>query len=243
MRKNIQTQAMITVYTGPMFSGKSTALVNELKIGQIPISITGEMIAAGFKPIIDTRYSGFTYDESLGLYIGRIDLHNGNYTKCYGLKNFEEICDAIKILDDRYGKIRRIGIDEANFFSDNPRDIQEILEYLAYHENREIIVAGLDLNYRGEPFHPVPEILSIADKVIKKTAVCVKCGNMHATRSQRLDLVDIKNGKPIYNPSPYDAETIIVGGAAINSKEFQEHVYEPRCIACHEVPGKPKRRK
>ncbi|MEM5829075.1 MAG: hypothetical protein QW480_02420 [Candidatus Aenigmatarchaeota archaeon] len=234
----------IVVYTGPMFSGKTTFLLSELEAARISGEIRNRNSYVAIKPIIDRRYSDFRFDEEFGVYVGSIDSHSGNSIKCYGAESFEDIYNLVKRIEERDGKLEIIGIDELNLFKGSPNEALEILEYFSHGRNSRVFCAGLDTNYRGEPFSPIPEIMSIADEVYKRRAVCKICGSLEATRTQRLDLVDVKNGKPIYVPSPYDAETIIVGGGLEENKEkknFPKHIYEPRCIAHHEVPGKPRR--
>jgi len=107
-------------------------------------------------------------------------------------------------------------IDEAQFFEE---DLALFCSALADRGLR-VIVAGLDLNFRGEPFGPIPRLLAYADEVEKLTAVCVICG-APATRTQRL-----VGGRP----ASYDDPLILVGAA---------ESYEPRCRAHHEVPDHP----
>jgi thymidine kinase len=109
-------------------------------------------------------------------------------------------------------------IDEVQFFDDG---IVEIAESLADRGIR-VIVGGLDRDFRGEPFGPMPELLARAEFVTKLTAICVKSG-LPATRTQR-----IINGKPAHYSDP----TILVGA---------NESYEPRSRHYHEVPGKPKK--
>src|SRR5207302_6915217 len=86
-----------------------------------------------------------------------------------------------------------------------------------------VVVAGLDRNFRGEPFGPIPELLAIADEVLKLRAVCMRCKDPRVTATLPQRLIDGK-------PAPYDSPEIMVGGA---------ECYEARCPDCHEVPGKP----
>lgn len=234
----------IVVYTGPMFSGKTTFLLSELEAARISGEIRNRNSYLAIKPLIDERYSKFEFDEELGVYIGSIRSHGGNSIKCYGVKYFEEIYDLVKKIEERDGKVEIIGIDELNlFYYNHDRYVLEILEYLSYGKNARVFCAGLDTDYRGEPFPPIPQIMSIADEVYKRRAVCKVCGSLDATRTQRLDLIGIdKDGKPIYVPSHYDAETIIVGGGLEErpQKDFPKNIYEPRCVVHHEVPGKSK---
>lgn len=234
----------LVVYTGPMFSGKTTFLLSELEAARISSEIRGGNSYIAIKPIIDTRYSTFEIDKESGLYIGSLDSHKGSSLRCYGARSFEEIYYVVKRARERNEKIEIVGIDELNLFDGSPKEALELVEYLSQGLGARVFCAGLDTNYRGEPFSPIPEIMSIADEVHKRRAVCKICGSLEATRTQRLDLVDIKNGKPIYKPSPYHAETIIVGGGLDERKEtkdFPHHIYEPRCFEHHEVPGKPRR--
>jgi thymidine kinase len=101
-----------------------------------------------------------------------------------------------------------IGLDECQFFED---DIIEVVQHLLRHK-KKIIASGLDLDYRGKPFGPVPVLLAMADRVDKLLAVCRKCGSDFACRTQRL---------------VQSQETILVGDAQ----------YEARCIHCFEPPG------
>jgi thymidine kinase len=109
-----------------------------------------------------------------------------------------------------------VAIDEIQFFDDS---IVTVVKILA-DRGKRVIFAGLDMDFRGEPFHPVPELMAIAESVTKLNAICVICGNP-ASRTQRL--IDGK-------PAAYTDPVIMVGAA---------ESYEARCRDCHEVPGKP----
>jgi|LakMenEpi03Aug12_release.lakeMendotaPanAssembly.Ray.scaffolds.fasta_scaffold258263_2 thymidine kinase len=100
-----------------------------------------------------------------------------------------------------------IGIDECQFFSD---DIIEVVQVLL-SQKKKLIASGLDLDYKGKPFGPVPHLLAIADRVDKLLAVCRKCGSDFACRTQRL---------------VHSSEQILVGDAQ----------YEARCLHCFEAP-------
>ncbi|OGB86291.1 hypothetical protein A3J41_01510 [candidate division TM6 bacterium RIFCSPHIGHO2_12_FULL_38_8] len=110
-----------------------------------------------------------------------------------------------------------IVIDEVHFFTPESKDFVALMVALL-HEDKQIIVSGLDLNFRGEPFGPMPELLAHADSVKKLTANCAKCNEDTYCISQRL-----VNGKP----ARYDDPLIVVGAAEL---------YEPRCRSCHECP-------
>src|SRR5699024_7351382 len=109
-----------------------------------------------------------------------------------------------------------IGIDEVQFFNE---EIIETINQLA-DQGIRVIAAGLDMNFRGEPFGVVPELMAISESVTKLTAICPKCGSP-ANRTQRLI-----NGEP----ASYHDPIILVGAS---------ESYEPRCRHCHEVPNKP----
>ncbi|WP_457631822.1 thymidine kinase, partial [Oceanithermus sp.] len=111
------------------------------------------------------------------------------------------------------GDVQVVAVDEAQFFDEG---LPQVLEELTGRGVR-VIVAGLDMDFRGEPFGVMPTLMARAEFVEKLSAVCVRCGRA-ATRTQRL-----VNGKP----ARYDEPVILVGAA---------EAYEPRCRACHEVP-------
>lgn len=174
---------------GSMFSGKSEELLRRVKRG-----IIAKQKVILFKPIIDNRYEK-----------NKISTHNGNSYDSICIDNCNEIYDYIK--DEKYDII---GIDEVQFFDKN---IVNIINDLANLGSR-VIVAGLDMDFKGQPFHPVPEIIAISEIVTKLHAVCIVCG-FEASRSQRL--ID---GKPAKIDDP-----IVVVGAS--------ETYEARCRHCH----------
>ena len=176
---------------GSMFSGKSEELLRRIKRGVI--AKQKELL---FKPSIDNRY-----DEN------RVSTHNGNSYDSISIEKSSDILNFVK--DTNYDII---GIDEIQFF-DN--DIVKIINKLADNGIR-VIVAGLDMDFKAEPFHPMPEIMAISEMVTKLHAVCNKCGK-EASRSQRLI-----NGKP----AKYDAPIVVIGAS---------ESYEARCRHCHEI--------
>ena len=109
-----------------------------------------------------------------------------------------------------------VAIDEIQFFD---KEIVSVVRKLEENGKR-VIASGLDLDFKGEPFGSMPELLCIADKVDKLTAVCMKCGSDRATRTQRLI-----NGFPADKSSPL----IMIGG---------DETYEARCLKCYELPDK-----
>lgn len=184
----------IEVICGSMFAGKTEELIR--RITRIKYA-KKEIIV--FKPSIDDRY------EKL-----EVVSHSQRKVKSVVVKDSKDIQEYIAGLE----KIPyAIAIDEAQFFD---RGLINILEDLA-NKGTRVIVAGLDLDFRGEPFGIMPEILARAEYVTKLHAICQVCGDL-ATRTQR-----IIDGKPAY----YEDEIILV-----SAKEK----YEARCRHCHEVP-------
>lgn len=184
----------VEVITGPMFAGKSEELIRRVKT----LSYTKMKIVA-FKPAIDNRY-----DKTA------IASHDGAKYEAYAIKEAKSILELIK------PDTQVVAIDEVQFFD---KSVVEICEYLADRGVR-VIVAGLDTDFKGEPFGPMPELLTRAEFVTKLTAVCTVCG-CAATRTQRMI-----NGQP----ADYQDPIIKVG-----AKES----YEARCRKHHIVPGKP----
>ena len=176
---------------GSMFSGKSEELLRRIKRGVI-----AKQKVLLFKPSIDNRY-----DEN------RVSTHNGNSYDTISIEKSSDILNFVK--DTKYDII---GIDEIQFF-DN--DIVKIINKLA-DDGIRVIVAGLDMDFKAEPFHPMPEIMAISEMVTKLHAVCNKCGK-EASRSQRLI-----NGKP----AKYDDPVVVIGAS---------ESYEARCRHCHEI--------
>ena len=187
----------IEVVCGPMFAGKTEELIRRIK--RLEYAKQNFLV---FKPKIDNRYSKS----------GEIVSHNMSKANAVLVDNSQEIIDYITKNND---KLDAVVIDEAQFFD---KDIVKVADYLADSGIR-VIVGGLDRDFKGEPFGPMPELLAIAEFVTKLTAICVKTGRP-ATRTQR-----IING----NPANYDDPIILVG-----AKES----YEPRARHSHEVRGK-----
>ncbi|ADD01451.1 MULTISPECIES: thymidine kinase [Thermoanaerobacter] len=181
----------IEVIVGPMFSGKSEELIRRIKRAQI-----AKQKVQVFKPAIDDRYS-----------IDKVVSHNGTNI------NAISVVKASEIIEHLEHDIEVIAIDEIQFFDHLLVDVVREIADLG----KRVICAGLDMDFRGEPFGPTPDVMAIAESVDKLTAICVKCGNP-ATRTQRLI-----NGKP----ARYDDPIILVGAY---------ETYEARCRKCHEVP-------
>ena len=176
---------------GSMFSGKSEELLRRIKRGVI-----AKQKILLFKPSIDNRY-----EENM------VSTHNGNSYESVNIDKAEQIYDYI--IDKKYDII---GIDEVQFFDEK---IVEVINKLA-DDGIRVIVAGLDMDFKAEPFHPMPEIMAVSEMVTKLHAVCNKCGK-EASRSQRLI-----NGEP----AKYDDPIVVIGAS---------ESYEARCRHCHEI--------
>ena len=186
-------EGWIEFICGSMFSGKSEELIRRIKRSRY-----AKQKVQVFKPVIDNRYSDLA-----------VVSHNGNQTEAEPVHNSSEI--LLKLDEDT----NVVAIDEIQFFDNG---IVDVCEQIADSGIR-VICAGLDLDFRGQPFGPSPILLSKAEFITKLQAICIKCGNP-ATRTQRLI-----NGKPAHYLDP-----IIMVGA--------EESYEARCRHCHEIPGK-----
>ena len=171
----------IEVICGSMFSGKTEELIRRLRRAEI-----AKQKLQIFKPIIDNRYSK-EYIVS----------HNKSKMISESVANAEELYKNVR------SDTEVVGIDEAQFFDDKLVDICNKLA----DEGKRVIVAGLDQDYLGRPFPPIPELLATAEYITKTLAICVKCGNP-ANRTQRL----VKSDKEI-----------LVGA---------EDIYEARCRKC-----------
>ncbi|NLL68686.1 MAG: thymidine kinase [Acholeplasmataceae bacterium] len=185
----------IEVVCGPMFAGKTEELIRRIKRLQY-----AKQNIVVFNPKIDNRYSQ-----------SELVSHNNNRTKAYFI---EHSTDAYKYIND---STHAAVFDEAQFFD---MEIIKVADDLA-DKGIRVIIGGLDTDFRGEPFGPMPYLLAKAEFVTKLTAICVVTGEP-ATRTQR-----IVNGKP----ADYNEEIILVGA---------QEAYEPRSRHAHEVPNKPK---
>lgn len=181
---------------GSMFSGKSEELIRRVKRATY-----AKQEVRVFKPVIDNRYSE-----------AAVVSHNGTSMTSYAISSAADIWDHISESTDV------IAVDEVQFFD---QEIVEVLSSLA-DKGYRVIAAGLDMDFRGEPFGVVPNIMAIAESVTKLQAVCSVCGSP-ASRTQRL--IDGK-------PASYDDPVILVGAS---------ESYEARCRHHHEVSGKSKK--
>ena len=178
--ENLKKSGSVEVICGSMFSGKTEELIRRLRRAQF----AGQKIAI-FKPKVDVRYS----EDNI---------------VSHDLKSIPSIpinsATDIFLMDS---DVRVVGIDEAQFFDDT---LIKVVQTLADRGVR-VIVAGLDMDYLGNPFGPMPALMAIAEEVQKVHAICVKCGNL-AHHSHRL----VKN------------ENLVVLG--------EKDVYEPLCRDC-----------
>lgn len=185
----------LEVITGPMFCGKTDELLRRLRraiIAQQKIQV--------FKPGFDIRYSN-----------EKVTSHAGNEFDAYPIESTTEISAHL------LGEVTLVAIDEAQFFDE---EIIPVVQDLVDRGLR-VIVAGLDMDFRGVPFGQIPMLLAQAEYVDKLHAICMVCGE-EATRTQRL--VD---GEPAH----FDDPIIIVGAS---------EMYEARCRAHHQVPQRKK---
>lgn len=182
----------LEVICGPMYAGKSEELLRRIRRAMI-----ANQNVLVFKPKIENRAQG-------------IFTHSGykNNISVIPIEYPNEIFNFVKVLKNEI-----ICIEEAQFFEDY--DIVSVIQRLV-NDGHRVIVTGLDQTYREEPFGFMPELLALADFVVKLRAVCVKCGQ-DATTTQRL-----VNGEP----APYSGDTILVGA---------KDSYEARCRNCHEA--------
>ncbi len=187
-------EGWLEVVCGSMFSGKSEELIRRVRRASF-----GKQKVQVFKPALDNRYSS---EEVVS--------HNGTKVMAKPVKTSVEILELVE------ADTQVVAIDEVQFFDEL---IIPVVQALA-NQGVRVVVAGLDQDFRGEPFGPVPTLMALAETVTKFQAICLACGSP-ASRTQRL--IDGK-------PANYDDPIILVGAS---------ESYEPRCRHCHEVPGKP----
>ena len=174
-----------------MFSGKSEELIRRVKR-----AVIARRSVQVFKPAIDDRYGA-----------ALVRSHDGDTFVARPVRASAEIPPLVS------PETSVVGIDEVQFF--DPGIVEVVRALVA--GGRRVICAGLDLDFRGEPFGPVPTLLALAERVDKLEAICVVCGES-ATRTQR-----IVNGVP----AAYEDPIIVIGA---------QEAYEARCRGCHTVP-------
>jgi len=181
----------IELICGSMFSGKTEELIRRIKRAEI-----ARQKVQVFKPSLDERYQ-----------FNKVSSHSGNHYDALVVENTDEIMSLIDEDTDV------VAIDEVQFFD---WKIADLCDHLA-NEGKRVILAGLDMDFRGEPFGPMPLLMAQAETVDKLNAICMVCGGP-ASRTQRL--IDDR-------PANYDDPVIMVGA---------NEVYEARCRLHHEVP-------
>lgn len=185
----------LEVICGSMFSGKTEELIRRVRR-----AIIAKQTVQVFKPKIDDRYD-----------LAHITSHNGQNIAAAPIEHSRDI---MRLLN---AATTVVAIDEVQFFD---QDIVPIIEALA-DKNIRIIVAGLDTDFRGEPFGCMPSLLCKAEEIVKLHAICTVCGE-EASRTQRL-----VNGEP----AKYDDPIIMIGA---------QEAYEARCRLHHSVPHHPR---
>ncbi|MEZ0396615.1 MAG: thymidine kinase [Anaerolineales bacterium] len=185
------TSGSVEVICGSMFSGKTDELIRRLRR-----AVIARQKVQVFKPAIDVRYA-----------VEKVTSHAGNDFDAIPVQSSADLRARIE------PDVTVVAVDEAQFFDDG---LIGLVDELAA-SGRRVIVAGLDTDFRGEPFGPMPVLMAKAEQVDKLQAICMVCGEP-ASRTQRL-----VNGKP----ARYDDPVVIVGAAEL---------YEARCRKHHEVP-------
>ncbi len=185
------THGSIEVITGSMFSGKTDELIRRLRRARI-----AKQKVQVFKPVIDNRYA-----------VEKVTSHAGSEFEATPVAKAADILALIQ------PDTTVVALDEAQFFEPG---VIALCRQLAGRGLR-VLAAGLDQDFRGEPFGPMPELLAIAEHVDKLHAICAECGE-EASRTQRLI-----NGQP----AAYDDPIVVVGAS---------EMYEARCSEHHRVP-------
>jgi thymidine kinase len=183
-----QRSGWIEVICGSMFSGKTEELIRRLKRAKF-----ANQRVEIFKPKIDTRYDDLN-----------VVSHDANSILATPIDNSYKLLEIITPNGAWQEGVDVVGIDEAQFFDKN---LTEVCQKLALKGIR-VVVAGLDMDYRGEPFGPVPQLLAVAEYITKVHAICSHCGNL-ATHSYR----KVANN-----------EQVMLG---------EKDTYEPRCRTCY----------
>lgn len=187
-------EGYIEVITGCMFAGKTEELIRRINV----LKFAHKNIIV-FKPAVDNRYSD-----------SKVVSHAGTSVQSVVI---DKATDILKYVTNETDVV---AIDEVQFFDD---EIVKVCDHLAL-EGKRVMVAGLDMDFRGEPFGVIPKLMTTAEFVTKLTAVCTECG-APATRTQRL-----VNGKP----ASYNDPVVMIGAS---------ESYEARCRHDHIVLDKP----
>lgn len=178
-----QRSGWIEVICGSMFSGKTEELIRRLKRAKI-----ANQRVEIFKPKVDTRYDDV-----------KVVSHDANYILSTPVAHSSALLDLIE-------GVNVVGVDEAQFFDDG---LVDVCQELALRGIR-VIAAGLDMDFRGQPFGPIPQLLAVAEYITKVHAICQHCGNL-ATHSYRL---------------AQEEDTVVLG---------EKESYEARCRSCYQM--------
>lgn len=178
-----QRSGWIEVICGAMFSGKTEELIRRLRRAKI-----ANQRVEIFKPKIDRRY-----DDA------KVVSHDANFILSTPIERSSQLLEMTE-------GVNVVGIDEAQFFD---MELPEVCQKLALRGIR-VIIAGLDMDFRGKPFGPMPFLLAVAEYITKVHAICQHCGNL-ATHSYRLTTVE---------------DTVVLG---------EKDLYEPRCRTCYHM--------
>ncbi|MDI9549519.1 MAG: thymidine kinase [Chloroflexota bacterium] len=188
-------EGWLEIICGSMFSGKTEELLRRIRRAEI-----ARKKVLVVKPQIDHRYGR----EQVASHVGK------TRAEAIAVASSQEILELVE------PDTQVVAIDEVQFFDWTIADVCSVLA----NAGLRVIAAGLDQDFRGEPFGPMPLLMALAEQVDKLQAICVICGSP-ASRTQRL--IDGR-------PARYDDPIILVGGS---------ESYEARCRRCHQVPGKP----
>lgn len=191
--ENPSPTGWIEVIAGVMFSGKSEELIRRVRR-----AVLARKRVQVFKSHLDERYGGMLLVSS----------HDGGRVEAEPVQASVEVMERVRLGTEV------VAVDEVQFLDLGIVDVANVLA----DRGIRVILAGTDMDFRGQPFGPIPQLLAVAEKIDKLTAICVVCGSP-ATRNQRL-----LNGLP----APAEGPTIQVGGL---------ETYEARCRECHEVPS------
>jgi thymidine kinase len=183
----------IEVVSGVMFSGKSEELLRRIRR-----AVLARKQVQVFKSHLDGRYGGLQY----------VSTHDG------GRIESEPIQSSVEVMERLRRGTEVVAVDEVQFLDHGIVDVANAMA----DAGLRVMVAGTDMDFRGQPFGPMAALLAVAERVDKLQAICVRCGAL-ATRNQRL--IDGR-------PAPAEGPTIQVGGL---------ESYEARCRSCHDVPS------
>jgi len=189
-----RSSGILEVICGSMFSGKTEELIRRVRRAQI-----ARQRVQVFKHALDDRYT-----------VGAITSHKGGRIEAV------PVTSSAEILAQVHHETGVVAVDEVQFLDDGIRSVAQTLAARGVR----VILAGLDVDFRGEPFGPMAHLLAVAEEVTKLQAICMICG-APASRTQRL--VD---GRPALYTDP----VIFIGA---------REAYQARCRRCHEVPGRP----